>query len=170
MKPNELWTTERLDTIVSWVEAAYPEEGCGLVLRDAQGQVSVLCCENMANKYHAVDPETYPRTARDFYMVNPMEFVRAQRRGDEIVAVFHSHPDVGDYFSAEDAAGATLPRLSPQEPLQPAYPGTGYLVVSVRQGRADHATLFEFDGEGEEFRGVMGIGIKGGKYELEEGK
>ena len=167
MTSKDLWTKERLDTLVAWVEAAYPEEGCGLVLQDPQGQVRVLCCENMANKYHAVDPQTYPRTAKDFYMVNPMEFVRAQRRSDQILAVFHSHPEVGDYFSAEDAAGATLPRLSQEEPLQPAYPGTGYLVVSVRAGRADHATLFEFDRESEEFKAVLGIGIEGGAYTFE---
>ncbi|MBA2665100.1 MAG: Mov34/MPN/PAD-1 family protein [Bradymonadaceae bacterium] len=148
------WSAENLQAIVSWLEAAYPEEGCGLLLQDASGAYRVHTCENLANKYHAMDPESYPRTARDFYMLNPIEFVKAEDRNERVAAVFHSHPDVGDYFSAEDIAAAVLPRDFDDEPLSPSYPGTDYLVVSVRAGKADHATLFRFDDALASFVGV----------------
>lgn len=149
-----MWNASLLKNIVEWVEAAYPSEGCGLLLERPDGTHEVLGCENLADKYHALDPEAFPRTSRDFYMLNPMEFVRAEERGDRVAAVFHSHPDVGDYFSAEDIAAALMPRDDESEPLQPAHPGTDYLVVSVRKGRADRATLFRFNDESETFEGV----------------
>jgi [CysO sulfur-carrier protein]-S-L-cysteine hydrolase len=152
---NEMiWKPTLLKEIVEWVESAYPNEGCGLLLELPDGSLKVHPCENLADKYHALDPETFPRTSRDFYMLNPMEFVRAEQRGERVAVVFHSHPDVGDYFSAEDIAAAVLPRDSDEEPLTPAHPGTDYLVVSVRGGKADHATLFRFNDAKQTFDGV----------------
>ncbi|MFU8804636.1 MAG: Mov34/MPN/PAD-1 family protein [Bradymonadaceae bacterium] len=149
-----MWNRSMLANIVEWVEQAYPSEGCGLVLELPDGGYRVQRCENLADKYHALDPESFPRTSREFYMINPMEFVRAEERGERVAVVFHSHPDVGDYFSPEDVAAAVMPRESADEPLQPSYPGTNYLVVSVRSGQADHATLFEFNEKEERFDGV----------------
>lgn len=152
------FTLENLAKMVQWVQRAYPCEGCGLLLEHASGQVRVLECENLADRYHALDPEAFPRTSRDFYMLNPMEFVRAEERGERVAAVFHSHPDVGDYFSAEDIAAALLPRDSDEEPFIPAHPGTDYLVISVRAGRADRATLFAFQENRETFEPVRVFG------------
>ena len=126
---------------------------------EEDGSVEVERCENLANKYHELDPETYPRTAETFYMIDPMAFRRAERRGASVAVVFHSHADVGDYFSDEDVAAATMPRLDPSEPLEPSHPGTDYLVVSVREGVADHATLFRFDAEAEAFEPTLTIAI-----------
>lgn len=148
------WTPELLDELTRWVARAYPEEGCGLILAGEGDAWRFHGCENVADKYHRLDPEHYPRTARDFYMIDPMEFVRADERGDTLAVIVHSHPDVGDYFSAEDIAAATFPRESDDEPLEPIYPDTDYLVVSVRKGKADAATLFRFDQERGEFASV----------------
>lgn len=137
-----------LDEAVRWVAKAYPEEGCGLILQGAEG-FRFLACENLANKYNALDPETYPRTARTFYIINPIEFVRAEDRGEHVAVVVHSHADVGDYFSDEDVAGALLPKFDDDEPHEPSHPGTDYLVVSVREGGPDHASLFRFDAADE---------------------
>ncbi len=144
---------ELLRQAVTWVEKAYPCEGCGLVL-EADGDLRFVECENLADKYHAVDPETYPRTSRDFYLIDPREFMKADERGERVAVIVHSHPDVGDYFSDEDVAAATMPRMSKEEPLEPVYPGTDYLVVSVRGGRTDGASLFRFD---EEVRGFAAV-------------
>lgn len=163
-----LWSDENVREIIDWVEDAYPEEGCGLILTDAHGQHRVKCCENLANKYHAIDPETYPRTAEEFYMINPMEFRKAEDRGESVEVVFHSHADVGDYFSDEDVAAATMPQFDDDDALEPAHPGTDYLVVSVRDGVADHATLFRFNADTETFEDVLGIAIRGTEYELEQ--
>lgn len=163
-----IWSDENLEEIISWVEAAYPEEGCGLILEKPDGALEVLRCENLANKYHALDPETYPRTAETFYMINPMEFVKAERREDRVAVIFHSHADVGDYFSEEDIAGATMPRFEPDDPVEPSHPGVDYLVVSVREGKADHATLFRFDDATQTFAGVTKISIDGDNYSISE--
>lgn len=141
MKPAWL---EVLADAVSWVATAYPEEGCGLVVHGADGY-RFLACENLANEYHAVDPQTYPRTAREFYIVDPLEFIRAEDRGERVAVVVHSHADVGDYFSDEDVAGAVMPQFDENETLEPAHPGVDYLVISVRQKGPDHASLFRFD-------------------------
>lgn len=149
-----MFSQDNLRRIVDCLEAAYPSEGCGLILEQPDGVFRVHPVENLADKYHALDPKAYPRTGRDYYILNPIEFVRAEDRGERVAVVFHSHPDVGDYFSAEDIAAAVMPRDSEVEPLRPSYPGTDYLVVSVREGRAVHATLFRFDDEQEVFGAV----------------
>lgn len=159
---STLWSQDNFSALIPWLEAASPDEGCGLILERADGSSYFLKCENLANKYHAMDPETYPRTARTFYMINPSEFLKAGKRGERVAAVVHSHVEVGDYFSAEDIAAATMPRFEPDEPLEPSYPGTDYLVVSVRGGVADHATVFRFDDARREFVGVLRFVIAGG--------
>lgn len=166
---SDLWSDDRLDAIVEWVESAYPEEGCGLVLRDAStGEYRVLECENLADKYHEMDPEQYPRTAREFYVVDPMEFMRAEDRGESVEVVFHSHADHEDYFSDEDVAAATMERESDDEAWEASHPGVDYLVVSVREGEARHGTLYRFDGEGDHpFHPVLEIGVDEAGYTLE---
>ena len=159
--PSALWSPQIIEALVPWLQAAYPEEGCGLILERASGQLEVLCCENLANTYHALDPQAYPRTASTFYMINPMEIARAERRGDRVLVIFHSHVDVGDYFSQEDIAGATLPRESASAPLEPSYPGVDYLVVSVRQGRADRAQVFRWDEASQGFVSVTTLELDG---------
>lgn len=166
---RNLFTDDRLDAIVSWLEDAYPEEGCGLVMRDEEtDEYRVEKTENLANQYHEMDPENYPRTAEEFYVINPMEFVRAEDRGESVEVVFHSHVDTGDYFSEEDVRAATLPR-DDDEPWEEAHPGSDYLVVSVRDGTARHGTLYRFDGADadEPFPAVLEIEIDENGYELE---
>lgn len=141
------WNQGLLSEVKKWLEAAYPAEGCGLILEDQQGEWSFQRCENVIDKYHAVDPEMYPRTSTEFYMIDPREFMKAEDRGERVAVIVHSHPDVGDYFSEADESAALMPRDDESEPLEPIYPGTDYLVVSVRSGAADGASLFRFDEE-----------------------
>lgn len=140
-----MWSRENLRAIVDWLEAAYPLEGCGLLVERADGSFGVHGCENLADRYHALDPVAYPRTGRDFYVLDPVEIVRAEARGERMAVIFHSHPDAGDDFSTDDFAAAVMPRASREEPFLPSYPGTDYLVVSVRRGRAVRAALYAFD-------------------------
>ncbi len=139
---------ECLDDAVEWVARAYPDEGCGLILQ-GEGGYRFLECENLADKYHALDPETYPRTARTFYIIDPREFIRAEDRGERVAVVVHSHADVGDYFSDEDVAGALMPRFEPDDPMEPTHPDVDYLVVSVREDGPDRVSLFRFDADDE---------------------
>lgn len=167
MSDSPQWLSEHLADIVPWVEAAYPEEGCGLVLRLEDGTTRWMSCENLANKYHKLDPETYPRTAETFYMINPIEFVRASDRGEDVSVIVHSHADVGDYFSEEDVAAALMPQHE-DEPLEPAHPGVDYLVVSVREGEADFVSIFRFDAESRNFELAYRASIDRDGWALEE--
>lgn len=161
------WWNDLGPDVASWMEKHYPEEGCGLLVESEDG-FRFIACENLANRYHDLDPETYPRTAETFYIINPMEFSRAEERGEQVRYIVHSHADVGDYFSDEDVAGALLPQLEPDDVREPTYPGIGYIVVSVKNGAADHATLFEFDDDHERgFPVVSSWSISDGNFALD---
>lgn len=122
----------------------YPSESCGFLTGPAAdtglvdaGQRAV----NLADKYHKVDPETFPRTSREFYMIDARVIQKSFEQGDSsgrpVKVIYHSHCDCGAYFSAEDRAGA-----APEGQL--SYPAV-YLVTSVREGGVvDDHRLFSF--------------------------
>lgn len=141
---------ELFEAILPWLEKAYPEEGCGLILEPEEGDRHFRPCKNVIDRYHALDPEQYPRTARDFYMIDPREFMAADERGDQVRAIVHSHPDAGAYFSDSDVSAALMP-AEEGEDVEPIYEGVDYLVVSVRDGRAREAALFRFERETAQF-------------------
>ena len=114
--------------------AAYgrDEESCGLLL-GPEGEAllvdEALPMENRANKLHRLDPETYPRTGRMYFDIDPLKFARLVREkeaaGTPVKVLYHSHLDVGAYFSETDAAAATMGADAPAYDL-------AYLVTSVR--------------------------------------
>jgi [CysO sulfur-carrier protein]-S-L-cysteine hydrolase len=128
-----------LSAVIAHVESTYPNEGCGIILRGLDGKWRVQPMQNVYDKYHAVDPEGFPRTSRTAYFFDPREWLKAseeaERRGERVACLFHSHCDVGTYFSAEDKAMA-----APDG--EPLHPGVFYLVVAVDKGRASAAKVF----------------------------
>ena len=89
----------------------YPSEACGFVmgpaatpdlLDEAQRE------ENEADKYHKLDPETFPRTSEMYFKINELRAQRAFTAGEEsgrpLKVIYHSHCNAGAYFSGEDAA------------------------------------------------------------------
>ncbi len=90
--------------------ACYPSEACGFVVGPAS-EPSLLDESirevNEADKYHAMDPETFPRTSRTYFKLNELRAARAfesgEKAGRPIKVIYHSHCDAGAYFSAEDA-------------------------------------------------------------------
>jgi proteasome lid subunit RPN8/RPN11 len=129
-------------------ERCYPVEGCGLIFTGPAGRRAVAM-ENVIDRYHARDPVQFPRTARTGYFMEPRQQLTAieaaEANGERLSAVFHSHADVGAYFSAEDRAMALTDE---GEPLQP---GVEYLVLSVRAGRCDGIKGFRFESGGKTF-------------------
>jgi proteasome lid subunit RPN8/RPN11 len=110
---------------------AKDEESCGVLTGPASQPLlldGIVPMENRANKLHALDPETYPRTGRMYFDLNPMAFEREIRereaRGQPVKVLYHSHLDVGAYFSETDAAAATMGGSEPSYDL-------AYLVTSV---------------------------------------
>jgi proteasome lid subunit RPN8/RPN11 len=123
-------------------EAAPDREVCGFLLR-RDGALHVVPVGNAADRHHAVDPRRFPRTSRDSYLMEPGEQLRIHREleewGGEIAAVWHSHVEVGAYFSAKDRADAIVDG-------QPAVPGAEYLVLGVRGGRVTEVKRFRWNG------------------------
>jgi len=136
-----------LGNVFEEARAAYKrdEESCGLLLGPAPdaGLVDeIVPMENRANKLHALDPKTYPRTGRMYFDIDPMKFERAVRTGEAngrpVKVLYHSHLDVGAYFSDTDAEAAKAGGLEPSYDL-------AYLVTSVRAGVVDDHKLFVWE-------------------------
>jgi len=107
------------------------EEACGVLFGPA-GDLVVDAQErlpNLANKYHAMDPEEYPRTGRMYFLVDPLKFSKKVREGEAsgrpMKVLWHSHLDCGSYFSDTDAQTALAGNDEPSYDL-------AFLVVSVR--------------------------------------
>ncbi len=129
-------------------------EVCGFVVRRGSA-LEVIAIPNVADRYHAADPGHFPRTSRDSYLMDPKAQLRLHREleawGGEIVAVWHSHVEVGAYFSEKDRADAVVDGVQ-------AVPGAEYLVLGVRGGRVTEARRFRFDGAGFVESALMAVG------------
>lgn len=129
--------------------AAYArdEEACGYLEGPAADALLVdraVELENLANKYHAADPEGHPRTGREYFKINAKKFERAISEGTAsgrpVKVFFHSHLDCGAYFSAEDAASMTMGNSG-----GPSFE-LAYLVTAVDKGAVTAHRLFIWDG------------------------
>jgi len=98
--------------IYAHCEARYPEEACGVLSGPPAERLAtrVHPCANIQNRLHAEDPKANPRDARTAYRIDPKDLFEVTRvtrdQGLELKAIFHSHADVGAYFSDEDQAQA----------------------------------------------------------------
>lgn len=141
-----------LNTVMAEVERAAreayarDEEACGFLEGpEADGLLAdrAVELENLANKYHRVDPENHPRTGREYFKINSLKFERAiadgQSSGRPVKVFFHSHLDCGAYFSAEDAASMTLGGTA-----GPSYE-LAYLVTAVDKGVVTDHKLFVWE-------------------------
>jgi proteasome lid subunit RPN8/RPN11 len=162
--PNHSWArgglsidAEILERVDAEACAGYErdEESCGFLLgplTEPRVVDAILPMENRANKLHALDPEAYPRTGRMYFDIDGLAFAKkvgAQAAaGQPVKVLYHSHLDVGAYFSATDAAAATMGGDAPPYDL-------AYLVTSVRarEGRpfVDDRKLFIWDESRREF-------------------
>jgi [CysO sulfur-carrier protein]-S-L-cysteine hydrolase len=125
--------------------AAYSrdEEACGYITgpeSDALLCSDAIELENLANKYHAIDPAGHPRTGREYFKINSLKFEKALNAGADVQkpvkVFFHSHLDCGAYFSQEDAASMTNGGKG-----DPAY-ALSYLVTAVDEGKVTAHKLF----------------------------
>lgn len=128
--------------IAALCEADPAREACGFVVRRGSA-LEVVPVANVADRYHEVDPQRFPRTSRDSYLMDPKTQLRIHREleawGGEIAAIWHSHVEVGAYFSEKDRADAVVDGVQ-------AVPGAEYLVLGVRGGRVTEARRFRWDG------------------------
>jgi len=122
------------------------EEACGFLsgpAADALLADRATELENLANKYHRVDPEAHPRTGREYFKINALKFERSleegRNAGHPVKVFFHSHLDCGAYFSTEDAASMTMGGSA-----APTYE-LSYLVTAVDRGEITAHRLFVWD-------------------------
>lgn len=121
--------------------ACYPSESCGFVFGPADHPSlldSMQPEENEADKYHSLDPVTFPRTSKTYFKINELRaartFERGERDGRPVKVIYHSHCDAGAYFSDEDAA--TFANAG-----QLMWP-CAYVVVSVMHGEVADRRLW----------------------------
>jgi [CysO sulfur-carrier protein]-S-L-cysteine hydrolase len=131
-----------LEAIYRHARASFPKECCGFVI--GHGVTAELVeCENWQDRYHALDPETYPRTAETAYTFGGKDLRRLAESLDSdrpATIVYHSHPRVGAYFSDEDSRAA----------LAAGWP-VDYLVVDCQEHAVLEAVLFRKHAERDEY-------------------
>jgi proteasome lid subunit RPN8/RPN11 len=121
--------------------ATYPSECCGFVSGPAADAATLDASVrevNEADKYHKLDPETFPRTSRTYFKINELRAAKAFDAGDKngrpIKVIYHSHCDAGAYFSQEDAATFA----SDKQLMWPC----AFIVVSVQNGQLAERKLW----------------------------
>lgn len=120
---------------------SYPSESCGFVFGPADVPLRLDAMqreENEADKYHRLDPETFPRTSNTYFKINELRaartFEEGQASGRPVKVIYHSHCDAGAYFSDEDAATFA----SNGQLMWPC----AYIVVSVIDGEVKDRKLW----------------------------
>jgi len=121
--------------------ACYPDECCGFIAGPADKPKQLTHAQrevNEADKFHKLDPVTFPRTARMYFKINELRAARAFEQGEKsaqpIKVIYHSHCDAGAYFSQEDAATFA----SDNALMWPC----AFIVVSVVAGRVAETKLW----------------------------
>src|SRR5215813_12459535 len=131
------------DAICRHAQDTFPEECCGAILTNAKSE-EVRCITNIQNAMHEKDPQGYPRDATIAYFMEPKELLAVIKDTDSgkavLKAFYHSHPNHGAYFSAEDRARAMFGD-------EPSYPDTAYLVISIYDREVRVIRAYVWDGK-----------------------
>lgn len=121
-----------LAPILEILIAAYPREGCGVVLRGPSGH-RVVSLTNAVHPELAANHFAFPDEAWLRVLLD------ADRSGERVTCVFHAHVGAPADFSAEDRRAA----LGDDAPL---LPGVSYLVVSLGERGPLEARLYRWNG------------------------
>jgi proteasome lid subunit RPN8/RPN11 len=142
MSEHPALTPEALAEMYAQAQREYPKECCGIVFGPrAQGIADrVRTCVNTQDLLHAEDPVQNPRDARTAYNLGAGDLFALQKslRGDAPAKIiYHSHVEVGAYFSETDQAAARMDD-------EPSYP-VEYVVIDVKSDGAHGAAQFAWD-------------------------
>lgn len=118
---------------------ADPEECCGLVVsQQGRRYGAAVRCRNEMTRLHREDPGAYPRDARSAYHMSERDVLKvageAERQGEAVTAVYHSHVGAGAYLSPTDLVYA-------DNPLFP-FPDADQIVISVFEHAVGEQALF----------------------------
>lgn len=111
--------------MVLHAERTYPNECCGAMLGHIQGDRKLVAeALPLDNAFEGAQQARYE--------LRPEDLLKAERaareHGMDLVGIFHSHPDCDAYFSDTD--------------LKNSCPWYSFLVLSVSNGKFDHANSF----------------------------
>ena len=139
-------TAEELKAIREHAVREYPRESCGVIVVRGAGR-RVVPCRNEQDELHARDPLKYSRDARTAYYIHHDDLIalgKLEVQGFSYAVIYHSHVDVGAYFSPTDKRNALMGD-------EPAYPGVTYVVTSVVDRRAEATAAFRWDPVAKDF-------------------
>ena len=140
-----------LEEVFAHGKQSYPEEACGLISGPKERTndlTQIHPMENKMSELHAQNPKQFPRTNHNAYYIDDralMKLKKSLKKADQqIRVIYHTHPDVGAYFSETDQNDAMWGE-------NPRYPGVTYLVCGITQGEKDGAITAFFDQEAKHF-------------------
>jgi len=146
---DQCLSPEAIQAAVEHGEMTYPQEGCGLFFGHIEGRVIDLFvpCRNIQDDLHRLDPHRYPRDGSNAYAMDDREIQSLEKRfanRHKLAGIFHTHNDVGVYFSKEDRAMAC--------PWgEPLFPDRFYLILGIDQGRIKAGSIFTWDMKKSDF-------------------
>jgi len=113
------------EAMVLYAERTYPNECCGAMLGRIQGDKKTV------NEAIPLENASTGEQRRH-YELRPEDLLSAEKaarqRGLDLIGIFHSHPDCDAYFSDTD--------------LRNSCPWYSFLVLSIKNGKYDHANSF----------------------------
>ncbi len=112
------------DKMVAHAEAKYPNECCGAMLGVAGDEKCVMAAVPLENAYGGEQGSRYELRPEDLLAADR----QARSAGQDLIGIFHSHPDCDAYFSKTD--------------LENSCPWYSFVVLSVKEGKFDHAASF----------------------------
>jgi proteasome lid subunit RPN8/RPN11 len=147
MSPDESLEPVRLASVVAsklfeHAVECYPEECCGLMVgREDEPAARVVRCTNVQSRRKSRGESDLD--ARHGFWIDEQELFtslrEAERRGETLRAVYHSHIDGAAYLSATDVAWALGPAG------EPLWPGVSQFVVSVWDDGVRDVACFDWD-------------------------
>jgi proteasome lid subunit RPN8/RPN11 len=140
--PHPVMSADALEVIYAHARRDYPRECCGIVHGPRERPIAdrATPCRNIQDRLHAEDPVRFSRDARTAYNLDAPDIFALQKslRGEcPAKIVYHSHVEVGSYFSETDQTAA-------QFDGEPAYP-VDYVVIDIRADGPHGAKQFSWD-------------------------
>jgi len=134
-----------LNELCEHARDAEPEECCGLVLSEGALRFGrAVRCQNEMTLRHDEDPAGFPRDNRSAYYMSARDVLavtrEAERTGEHVTAVYHSHVGAGAYLSPVDLSYA-------QHAAFP-FPHANQIVLSVFERSVREIKIFVRHGDG----------------------